>query len=197
MEWRSIRVSGIDGRGRVTSALLWIGVLLQGLAVAYGLYLLSRREGAVGAWLFLLSAMFSMLAWRIVVMVEDEDDVRAALTRLLEQMGARVTALSSGVGIEAALSAERPEILILDVGMPEEDGYMLIRRIRRLPAAAGGATPAISLTAHARDEDRARAFAAGFQRHLPKPIDVQTLAAAIRELRAPDRAESAPATSRM
>ena len=66
--------------------------------------------------------------------------------------------------------------------MPLEDGYSLIRRVRKLSASAGGKVPAISLTAHARMEDRARAFSAGFQYHLPKPIDVPSLVEAIRKL---------------
>jgi signal transduction histidine kinase/CheY-like chemotaxis protein len=123
-----------------------------------------------------------------VVLVDDELDVRAAMTRVLEQMGATVAALESGKDIEAALTEHRPDVLIMDIGMPREDGYTLLRRVRRLPANAGGAVPAISLTAHARDEDRTRALAAGFQRHLPKPIDVPSLAAAIHELIPPPSA---------
>jgi signal transduction histidine kinase/CheY-like chemotaxis protein len=114
-----------------------------------------------------------------IVLVEDEEDVRAAIARILEQRGASVVALSSGAGIEAALRRHQPHVLLLDISMPDEDGYALIRRVRALPPAAGGATPAISLTAHARLEDRARALSAGFQEHLPKPVDVPVLVAAI------------------
>jgi CheY-like chemotaxis protein len=117
-----------------------------------------------------------------VLVVEDEPDVRSALSRVLEQKGASVVALESGTGIEDALASHRPDVLVLDIGMPREDGYTLLRRIRKLPASAGGDVPAISLTAHARDEDRARAFAAGFQRHLPKPIDVPLLVSAIQDI---------------
>jgi CheY-like chemotaxis protein len=117
-----------------------------------------------------------------IVLVEDEEDVRAAIARILELKGASVVALSSGAGIEEALRSQRPHVLLLDISMPGEDGYALIRRIRELPAAAFGTTPAISLTAHARGEDRARALAAGFQKHLPKPADVPGLVAAILEL---------------
>lgn len=74
---------------------------------------------------------------------------------------------------------------MVDISMPEEDGYGLIRRVRGLSAAAGGGTPAISLTAHAREEDRARALAAGFQAHLPKPVDLPVLISAIRAQIAP------------
>jgi CheY-like chemotaxis protein len=88
-------------------------------------------------------------------------------------------ALESGADIEQALQRHRPDVLLMDIGMPGEDGYGVIERVRRLPASAGGATPAISLTAHARNEDRARALAAGFDGHLPKPIEVVALLEAI------------------
>lgn len=122
------------------------------------------------------------LARRRVLIVDDEPDVRAGLARLLEAAGAEVLALESGATIVAALTEFRPDVLLIDIGMPGEDGYSLIRRIRALPATAGGATPALSLTAHARSEDRARALASGFQQHLPKPISFAALVAAIREL---------------
>jgi signal transduction histidine kinase/ActR/RegA family two-component response regulator len=117
-----------------------------------------------------------------ILIVDDEPDVRAVVSRLVEQMGARVVALESGQGIESALAGFQPHILLIDIGMPLEDGYTLIRRIRTLPAAAGGGTPAISLTAHARNEDRARAIASGFQDHLPKPIDLPLLVFTVRKL---------------
>jgi len=135
----------------------------------------------------------SLLAGVRVVLIDDEADVRSALSLLLEQMGARVVALESGTGVEDALVEHRPDVLILDISMPREDGYSLLRRIRKLPAAAGGEVPAISLTAHARIEDKTRAFSAGFQSHLPKPIDVPSLIAAIQELGAMSRAETAEA----
>src|SRR5262245_60229641 len=77
-----------------------------------------------------------------------------------------------------------PDVLVLDIGMPAEDGYTLIRRIRRLPKAEGGEVPAISLTAHARDEDRRHAMGLGFQAHLAKPVNVAQLLTTIRRLAA-------------
>ena len=108
-------------------------------------------------------------------MVDDNNDVRGLIARLLEQAGASVLALASGVGIEVTIADFHPDLLILDIGMPGEDGYALIRRIRRLSIADGGELPAISLTAHARDEDRRRAIDAGFQAHLSKPVNVPDL----------------------
>ena len=117
-----------------------------------------------------------------VLIVDDEEDVRCAAQRLLEHNGATVEALSSGRTIRDWLFRYRPHILIFDIVMPDEDGYSLIRRVRRFADHEGGNTPAISLTAHARNEDRDRALAAGFTEHLPKPIDIPQLVSSIREL---------------
>jgi signal transduction histidine kinase/ActR/RegA family two-component response regulator len=117
-----------------------------------------------------------------VILVDDEADVRGAIAGLLERAGARVLALDSGALIEPAIAEFHPDVLVLDIGMPGEDGYALIRRIRRLPEAEGGASPAISLTAHARDEDRRHAIALGFQDHLAKPVNVALLLATIRRV---------------
>jgi signal transduction histidine kinase len=122
-----------------------------------------------------------------ILVVDDEQDVRLVVSRLLEQMGAQVVALESGAEIERTLADLQPHVLVIDIGMPSEDGYALVRRIRQLPAAAGGKVPAISLTAHARNEDRARAIASGFQEHLPKPIDLPLLVSTVRRLVFPSR----------
>jgi CheY-like chemotaxis protein len=79
--------------------------------------------------------------------------------------------------------------------MPGEDGYSLIRRVRQLPTDEGGSTPAISLTAHARNEDRDRALTAGFTEHLPKPIDIPQLVSAIRALARTESASLREATT--
>jgi CheY-like chemotaxis protein len=130
-----------------------------------------------------------------LILVDDQADVREAVGRLLERLGAHVVALASGEGIEAVIARERPQLLLLDIGMPGEDGYTLIRRLRKLPASRGGSVPAISLTAHAREEDRAHALASGFQEHLAKPIDLPRLTAAIQRLaaRPANEAEQPPA----
>ena len=107
-----------------------------------------------------------------VIVVDDEVDVRGAVVALLEQSGATVVGLSTGALIESALAEFRPDVLVLDIGLPGEDGYSLIRRIRGLTAVNGHAVPAVSLTAHARDEDRAHALDSGFQAHLAKPVQI-------------------------
>ncbi len=73
-------------------------------------------------------------------------------------------------------------VLVFDIGMPGEDGYWLIRRVRALPAERGGGTPAVALTAYARTEDRVRALTAGYQVHLAKPVEPAELIAAVASL---------------
>jgi signal transduction histidine kinase/CheY-like chemotaxis protein len=120
-----------------------------------------------------------------ILLIDDEADVRASVARLLETLGADVVALEDGTDVAARLQQYRPDLLVIDISMPGEDGYALLRRVRRLPASAGGRTPAVSLTAHARSEDRDRALQAGFQAHLPKPIDLPQFLAAVREVTGP------------
>jgi CheY-like chemotaxis protein len=117
-----------------------------------------------------------------VLVVDDEADLRGAVSELLMRAGASVRALESGAVIESAIDEFRPDVLVLDIGMPGEDGYSLIRRIRRLPSSSGGDIPAISLTAHALEEDRRHAIDSGFQEHLPKPVNLPLLVAAISKL---------------
>jgi CheY-like chemotaxis protein len=76
----------------------------------------------------------------------------------------------------------QPNVLVSDIGMPGEDGYALIRKVRALDAEQGGRIPAVALTAYARAEDRKQALLAGFQLHVPKPVDPAELAAAIANL---------------
>ncbi len=105
-----------------------------------------------------------------ILVVDDEPDTRGLLEYVLVQCEARVTqAGSAGEAIEA-LKRGSFDVLVSDVGMPEEDGLSLIRRIRQLPADSGGRIPALALTAYARSEDRTAAFKAGFDMHLSKPI---------------------------
>lgn len=129
-----------------------------------------------------------------VVVVDDEADVRVAVSTLLERAGATVNALTSGAQIEETLVDFQPDVVVLDISMPEEDGYALMRRIRNLPAEYGGATPAISLTAHAKDEDRRQAMESGFQVHMTKPIDVPVFLSMVARLAGN---ETAPADALM
>ena len=106
-----------------------------------------------------------------VLVVDDEPDALALLRRLFEEQGAIVYTAASAAEAFSLLQKERPDALISDIGMPGEDGYSLIHRVRALPPEGGGRTPAIALTAYAGAEDRVRAVMAGFQHHLSKPIE--------------------------
>ncbi|MFY2560630.1 ATP-binding protein, partial [Corallococcus terminator] len=106
-----------------------------------------------------------------VLVVDDEPDARELLAVMLEsRMAQVVTAASAREGLEK-LRDFRPQVVLSDIGMPGEDGYSFIRRLRALPPEQGGQTLAIALTAFARMEDRTRALLAGFQMHVPKPIE--------------------------
>ena len=106
-----------------------------------------------------------------VLVVDDEADARGLVRRLLEDCGATVIVAASASEGYWMLQSERPDILVSDIGMPGEDGYSLIRRVRALETEKGGNTPAVALTAYARAEDRMKAVVAGFQHHVVKPVE--------------------------
>ena len=117
-------------------------------------------------------------ALRILV-VDDNADGRTLTSLVLTQAGASVTAVASVREAVQMLDVERPDALVSDISLPDKDGYGLIREIRQYEAEHGGFLPAVALTGHARAEDRARILAAGFQAHVPKPVDPVELTAAI------------------
>ena len=117
-----------------------------------------------------------------LLVVDDERDAREWIGRVLEDSGAQVRLLAAAADALEQLPEFQPDVLLSDIGMPGTDGYALIRQVRALPEALGGATPAIALTAFARNEDRARALGAGYQIHLGKPIDEEELVAAVASL---------------
>ena len=105
-----------------------------------------------------------------VLVVDDEGDARDLFAMTLRDCGAEVLTAACCAEALTALARERPDVLLADIGMPGEDGYALISRVRALPPDGGGRTPAAALTAYARPEDRMRVLRAGFQIHLPKPV---------------------------
>jgi PAS domain S-box-containing protein len=117
-----------------------------------------------------------------VLLVEDEPDARDLLVAVLTQCRAEVRAVSNAEDALLQLEAWQPEVLISDIEMPGEDGYTLIRKIRRLPPERGGKIPAAALTAYARAEDRMRALLSGFQLHVPKPVEPAELTAVVASL---------------
>jgi signal transduction histidine kinase len=117
-----------------------------------------------------------------VLVVDDDPDAREILRAMLEDAGATVATTASAGETRAIMGQLRPDILIADIGMPNEDGYSLIRSVRALESEMTGHVPAIALTAHARAEDIDRAFASGFQVHVAKPVDAAHLLSTIATL---------------
>ncbi|HVF57463.1 MAG TPA: PAS domain S-box protein [Pyrinomonadaceae bacterium] len=117
-----------------------------------------------------------------ILAVDDEADARELLKAVLTHCGAEVLAVGSAREALEELQRFRPDVLISDIGMPEEDGYELIRRIRELPAEHGGTVPAVALTAYARAEDRLRVLREGYQMHVPKPVELAELVAVVASL---------------
>ncbi|MFB2833580.1 ATP-binding protein [Floridanema evergladense] len=117
-----------------------------------------------------------------ILVVDDEPDIKDIVSFILEQAGASVRTAQTAV--EALLQIEQslPDILVCDIGMPDIDGYMLMRQIRELPPERGGQISAIALTAYAREVDRQQALTAGFQQHISKPVEPEVLVSAIASL---------------
>ncbi len=125
---------------------------------------------------------FPVLAGLRVLVVEDEAEAREYITVVLEQCRGEVIVVTSVDEALEVLPRLKPDVLISDVGMPEKDGYALIRQVRTLKPEQGGQIPAAALTAYAREEDRVHALAAGFQMHVPKPVEPAELIEAVARL---------------
>jgi len=117
-----------------------------------------------------------------VLIVEDDADSRNVLALLLQNLGALVEAVPSVREAVDRVAARRPDVLVSDIGMPEEDGYSLIRRVREMPADLAKKLPAIALTAYARRQDAEAALGAGFDCHLSKPVAPAELVRAIKKV---------------
>lgn len=117
-----------------------------------------------------------------LLVVEDHDDSRQLIRMILRQAGAEVVTAANSAEAFGLFLEKAPDVLISDIGMPEETGYDLIRKIRKLPNSEGGGIPAIALTAWTRNEEVTAAFRAGFQIHIPKPLDAGALVRAVAEL---------------
>jgi signal transduction histidine kinase len=117
-----------------------------------------------------------------ILVVDDESDAREVLSEALSGSGATVTTAGSVEEAIRKLEAGMPDVLVSDIAMPNGDGYALIKHVREVLHAESVSLPAVALTAYAREEDRRRAYSAGFQRHLAKPVEPAALVSAISEL---------------
>ncbi len=117
-----------------------------------------------------------------ILVVDDDADNREFMVLALTTYGANAIATASSDEALRALQQFKPDVLVSDIGMPDEDGYALIRQVRMLEHKSGGNIPAIAVTGYTRDSDRNQALTAGFQLHLSKPIQPIELVAAIAKL---------------
>jgi signal transduction histidine kinase/DNA-binding response OmpR family regulator len=136
------------------------------------------KEGVAGAPVVASSCLQGLK----LLVVDDDADSRLLLAEILSRRGAVVTCVSSAREALSQIAEFQPNVLLSDLGMPDVDGYAFIRQVRELLPERGGRTPALALTAFARADDSQRALAAGFQLHLPKPVDADSLVSAVARL---------------
>jgi PAS domain S-box-containing protein len=161
-----------EGRGATFIVALPVAALRSGLDHAHPA---ARNNGVP----LVVDVSFAGLK---VLVVDDEPDARELISQLLQECHAEVHTASSATEALALLQRLLPDLMLSDIGLPERDGYQLIRDIRRLSPECGGKTPAIALTAFARSEDRTRAMLAGYQVHVSKPIEPHELVATVASL---------------
>jgi CheY-like chemotaxis protein len=117
-----------------------------------------------------------------VLLVEDEPDARELLAELLASRGAQVDYVGSVAEAYACLDKHVPDVIVSDIGMPDVDGYQFARGLRQLPSERGGHTPLVALTAYTSPQDRRRAFDAGYNHHLAKPVNADELVRVLEQL---------------
>ena len=134
-----------------------------------------------------------------VLVVDDEEDARELVAVTLASRGAKVTQVESAAAALAALELRDDEgpfdVIVADIGMPDKDGYSLLRKVRSLADESVSRTPAVALTSHSRFEDRMRALHAGFQSHVAKPVEVKELVTVVAGLAGHSQKEVAVADS--
>jgi PAS domain S-box-containing protein len=167
--------SGGEGQGSIFTVTLPLMPAYHSAATE------ERKEQAAGDSLLAFDFAERLDGLKILA-VDDEADTCELLKTALAECGAQVTTASSAQEALARLERLLPDVLISDIGMPDEDGYELIRRVRQLPAESGGAIPAVALTAYARAEDRLRVLREGYQMHVPKPVELAELVAVVASL---------------
>ncbi|MEJ7618138.1 MAG: response regulator [Pyrinomonadaceae bacterium] len=153
------------GSGSVFTVALPLAETTKG-AVAEALTNLSMADSG----LLLPEANWALLGGMKIFVVDDEEDTRDLIAAVLSESGAEVKLFNSAPAVLAALSEQAPDLLVSDIGLPGEDGYSLIRKVRESDNAQLKKLPALALTAYAGVEHRARALAAGFQNHMAKPL---------------------------
>jgi PAS domain S-box-containing protein len=166
--------SGGEGRGAVFTVLLPLAEARQAPARSAAGSLAYADQAAASE-----AAGTTELRGLRVLVVDDDADTREILCMVLSQHGAQVHAAGSSAEALGTFREWQPHVLMSDLGMPGEDGFALIEKVRGLAPEDGGEVPAVALTAYARDEDSMRAHAAGYQIHIPKPVDPTRLVSAV------------------
>jgi PAS domain S-box-containing protein len=138
----------------------------------------SNASGADERDPLVASAPDTRLDGLTVLVIDDEQDARQLVEEILRQHGAEVHVAQSAAEGRHKLSLATPDVIVSDIGMPDEDGYAFIRKVR----ADGGRTPAVALTAYATQQDAQRAFVAGFQKHVTKPVEPSRLVSVVANL---------------
>jgi len=161
---------GVNSQGIGKGSTFTVRLPLRPILAVRGDAEPSERPTGMGGDYRSLDDVPSLRGARVLV-VDDEPDTRELLRDLLESVGATVREARSANEAIEQMKTWRPAVLVSDIGMPEEDGYSLIRRVREWEKESGTWTPAVALTAYARSEDRMRALSAGYQVHASKPID--------------------------
>ena len=162
-----------DGPGKGTEFIMQLPVLASARGQGPGEERVHPSAGGS------LSGSVPALAGLRVLVVDDEQDAREIVSIILGEAGAEIATASNTREALDLIERWKPHVLISDIGMPGESGYDLIRMVRALPADRGGRTPAIALTAYARTQDRLKILSAGFQMHVPKPIEPTELATVV------------------
>jgi CheY-like chemotaxis protein len=124
-----------------------------------------------------------------VLVVEDDDDTREVLTLGLSLYGANVVSVTSAAEAMVEMEKNTPDVIVSDIGLPDEDGLALIRRVRKLPPSRGGRVPAVAVTAFTLGDDGEEATRAGFQRYFRKPVETRDLFGAVAALGESGRVE--------
>src|SRR2546427_3566450 len=168
-----------DGEGRGATLVVELPLPIEDVSPAAKPAIVYRRLESA-------SSRLINLAGRRILVVDDEADARDLLAQILGQAGADVVVVASADEALDTLRRWRPDVLVSDIGMPGDDGYALIRKVRARGSGEGGQVRALALTAYARSEDRALALEAGFHTHIAKPVDPLELTALIAGL-APER----------
>jgi PAS domain S-box-containing protein len=171
-------VVAADSRGPGTGATFTVRLPLM-VAVEHRV---SRDTGPLKLAAVSVGQAPATLTGTKVLIVDDEIDARELVSMMLGRCGAEMKSAASSEEAMEIIAAWKPDVLIADIGMPVEDGYGLIKRLRELSKEDGGHIPALALTAYARTEDRVKALSAGYQVHLSKPVDRAELAAVVARL---------------